>query len=154
MGARGGGITMDDIPRENQRGEDIVPLGGQESRPSKTPSPEISPSPPAAAPIPSSPSIPADQWITQDLPPSYQPRPLSTYAQLTEEAGRGKPRRWMIALSILLVVAVIGAGIFSVLRMSSGNKTSGKPNCGTGTPCQVANAYLIAYSAGNYEAMY
>src|SRR5690348_13040063 len=112
MGARGGGCTMDDTPRENQKGEGIVPLGGLESRPSNTPSPEISPSPPAASPMPSSASIPADQWITQDLPPSYQPRPLSNYAELTEEAGPGKPRRWMIALSILLVVAVIGAGIF------------------------------------------
>ncbi|MGZ6373506.1 MAG: penicillin-binding transpeptidase domain-containing protein [Ktedonobacterales bacterium] len=145
---------MDDTPRENHKREGIVPLGGLESRPSNTPSPEISPSPPAASPIPSSASIPADQWITQDLPPSYQSRPLSNYAELTEEAGPSKPRRWMIALGILLVVAVIGAGIFSVLRMSSGNKTSGQLNCGTGTPCQVANAYLTAYSAGNYEAVY
>ena len=139
---------------EHDKEEDIGSIGGQQPDSSQIPpTPETAPSPPAAFPAPSPSAIPPDQWITQDLPPSYQARPLSAYAEV-EDGGRRGPRPWVIALSILLAVSIVGAGLFTVLRMSSGNTTSGKTACATGSACQIANAYLTAYSAGNYEAMY
>lgn len=145
---------MGNIPPDNQSEEDTAPLGGQEPDSSQALTPWTNPSLPAAFPTLSPSTVPSDQWITQDLPPGYHLPPVPTDAELARAGERRMPPPWMIALSILLAVAVIGAGLFSVLRTSSGKKTSTQPGCETGTPCQVANAYLTAYSAGDYEAMY
>lgn len=135
---------MDDARQEHQGEEDAASLGEQAPQSDQASSLET---PPSA-------SIPADQWITQDLPPSYQSRPLSSYAEVVEGTRRRKLPPWAIALSVLLVVAVIGAGVFSLVRIASGNHTIQQPECAKGTPCQIANAYLTAYSAGKYEAMF
>lgn len=145
---------MDNTSWEHQKEEDTAPPGGPQLDASQTPTPGAEPPPPAAVPMHSPSTVPPDQWITQDLPPSYQARPLPAYAEVVDAGGRRGPRPWVIGLSILLAVSIVGAGLFSVLHMSLGNSTSGKPACATGTPCQVANAYLTAYSAGNYEGMY
>lgn len=89
---------------------------------------------------------------TQILPPGYVPPPLPRLPDFADDAKRA--RRWLIAtICALLVVAIVGGG---VLAHSLSGQTSRKPTpaCATGTPCQVVNAYLAAYSGGKFEAMY
>ncbi len=145
---------MDNIPPDNQSEDDTAPLGGRQPDSSQALSPRTNPSLPAAYPAPDPSMIPPEQWITQDLPPSYQPSPLPSDAQLARAGRRSMPPSWVIALSFLLVVAIIAACLFSVFRPSLGKNTAHQSDCATGTPCQVGSAYLTAYSAGNYEAMY
>lgn len=137
---------------EHQPEEDTASQGERPSSSGATP--ESDAFPPAASPTPAPSTVSPDQWITQDLPPSYQPRPLPSDADQARVGERGKPRPWVIALSSVLVVAVIGTGLFSLLHGFTGNKKGGPSGCVSGTPCQVGNAYLTAYSASNYEAMY
>ncbi len=61
----------------------------------------------------------------------------------------------VIALSVLIVLGVIGALLIAPLRNFLA--TSSVPvigGCGSGSACQAATAYLADYGSGNYEAMY
>jgi penicillin-binding protein 2 len=82
--------------------------------------------------------------ITLDLPPSRQP-------------GQGRNLIRWLAVG-LIVVAVAIPGILLLTRGGQGSSTTGNtlpPGCAVqGSPCQVAQAYLAAYTAGKYEDTY
>ncbi|MDE3231092.1 MAG: hypothetical protein KGO05_14535, partial [Chloroflexota bacterium] len=63
---------------------------------------------------------------------------------------------WAYALITVLVVAIIGGLAYAIagstlLRNQGVNDIN---SCGDGSACQVANAYLAAYTGGHYPAMY
>lgn len=100
---------------------------------------------------------------TRDLPPEALGR-LNQKAPpqraITRRQGqRLRQRRaplWAYALMTLLVVAIIGGLAYAIagptlLHNQGVNDING---CGNGSPCQVANAYLAAYTGGHYPAMY
>lgn len=99
--------------------------------------------------------VPQQALDTQDLPPDYSPPPLPRLPAF--DGGRKSSRRPLIvALCALLALAVVAGGVISVLARSgpTAHTTAPKPGCETGTPCQVANAFLAAYTGADYEAMY
>jgi penicillin-binding protein 2 len=83
--------------------------------------------------------------ITLDLPPSRQPW-----------QGRNLTR-WLAVGLVLLSLAIAIPGIL-LTRGGQGRTTTGTPpppGCEVqGSPCQVAQAYLAAYTAGKYEDTY
>lgn len=96
-----------------------------------------------------------DEWITQDLPADYQQRPLPpNVATLGMRRGGLTRRPWIVVLSVLLVVAVIGTALAAVHNLPGRQSTNGINGCASGSACDVGNAYLLDYSAGKYEAMY
>jgi penicillin-binding protein 2 len=98
--------------------------------------------------------VASDEPPTQELPPELRPSALPPPAPLPSPAGR-KRNPAVVALSLLLVAAVIAGGLTFALRSRpSTPSTSTRPGCETGTPCQVADDYLLAYTGGKYEAMY
>ncbi len=101
-------------------------------------------------------SVPQDDWITQDLPPELARKPLPKKLPRELGAARRSRRPLIIAISAVLVVAVVAGGIaFAVRGMQTGTPGKpGGPNCGSNTPCKVAQDYLAAYTGGNYEQMY
>lgn len=99
-------------------------------------------------------SMPAEDWITQNLPPDYQPPALSR-RQLEQLGKPPKSRRpWVIALSILLVIVVISGATLALLHQLQVSSSQHNPACAGNTPCGVANAYLADYTGGKYEALY
>src|SRR5689334_14992411 len=105
-------------------------------------------------------SVPPEDWITQSLPPGYQPPPLPRNIEklATRRLQPGRGRGWMIALSAVLALVVAATTVFYVVRNPPrlGGSSSAPPqaNCQLGTACASANAYLVAYSGGDYEKMY
>lgn len=70
--------------------------------------------------------------------------------------GRRRPPLWAYALTTALVVAIVAGVAYAMVgptvRHNIGvNDING---CGSGSPCQVANDYLAAYTGGKYQAMY
>ena len=87
---------------------------------------------------------------TQALPPDFVLpfRPAPTAA-----ADQNHHRLLLIVTSILLVALVI-SGTFFAFR-TPGGASSTLSNCTSpNTPCQVAIAYLVAYTGGKYDDLY
>lgn len=66
-------------------------------------------------------------------------------------------RPWVVALSALLIVAVLGGGLYVGLRARGGGSSPAIAGCASdsaNTPCTVANAYLLAYTGMQLEQMY
>ena len=105
-------------------------------------------------------SAPPEDWITQSLPPGYQPPPLPrNFDKLaTRRLGQGGGRRWMVALSAVLALVVAATTVFYIVRnpprLGGSSSTPRQANCQPGTACAAANAFLTAYSGGDYEKMY
>lgn len=96
-----------------------------------------------------------DEWLTQALPAGYTPPAAPEPPRIRRPRGSYR-KPLTIAISLLLLVAVLaGGGLYYANRPKAGH-TSGKPSagCATNTPCRVANDYLAAFTGGNYEAMY
>lgn len=88
--------------------------------------------------------------LTRDLPPELINRPAPRMPT-TRRPG------FIIAVSIVALVAVLGTTLFVALRgQGSGVLGTGPAftGCGDNTPCQMANAYLADYIAGRYDQMY
>ena len=73
----------------------------------------------------------------------------------TAAPRRGK-RFWAYVLTTVLVVAIVAGAAYLIVgpatRQNAGvNDIYG---CASGSPCQVANSYLAAYTGGQYTAMY
>lgn len=100
--------------------------------------------------------VPPEALETQDLPPGYAPPPLPAHLPDFDGDGPRRSRRPLIVtVSVLLVLAVVAGSVFALARARQTTHTPApKPGCATGTPCQVADAFLAAYSGGNYETMY
>lgn len=105
-------------------------------------------------------TAPPEDWITQSLPPGYQPPPLPrNFDKLaTRRLGQGGGRRWMVALSAVLALVVAATTVFYIVRnpprLGGSSSTPRQANCQPGTACAAANAFLTAYSGGDYEKMY
>lgn len=120
---------------------------GEKSAAAAQPVTPVGPSGSAAPPKPVpgagagvSPATSVDPDTTQVLPARLRPRP-----------PRRPPRGRALALIALAVVAIVG----SVLYLRPGTSTSGSGGCDEpGSPCQVATAYLAAFTTGKYDAMY
>jgi cell division protein FtsI/penicillin-binding protein 2 len=112
-------------------------VGGSADSPGKT---RASASPSGAPPIWSTPVVPD---ITLDLPPGQQP---------------GRDRNFMRWLAVGLVLVSLAIAIPGVLAVRGGGSTTASqlpPGCEVAdSPCQVAQAYLTAYTAGKYDATY
>ncbi|HET9111012.1 MAG TPA: penicillin-binding transpeptidase domain-containing protein [Ktedonobacterales bacterium] len=69
--------------------------------------------------------------------------------------GWRRPPLWAYLLTTALVVAIVAGAAYAIIgpnRQTSGvNDING---CASGSPCQVANSYLAAYTGGKYAAMY
>lgn len=105
-------------------------------------------------------SVPPEDWITQSLPPGYQPPPLPRNIDklATRRLSPGRGRRWMVALGAVLALVVAATTVFYVVRnpprLGGSSSSAPQANCQAGTPCAAANAFLTAYSGGDYEKMY
>ena len=91
-----------------------------------------------------------NEELTRDLPPELINRPAPRIPT-TRRPG------FVVAISIVALVAVLGATLFVALRgRGSGVLGTGPAfeGCGDSTPCQMANAYLADYIAGRYDQMY
>ncbi|HEX5440649.1 MAG TPA: penicillin-binding transpeptidase domain-containing protein, partial [Ktedonobacterales bacterium] len=87
--------------------------------------------------------------LTRDLPPEMVNRPLPRIPTARRPG-------FIVVVSIVALVAVLGATLFVALRgRGSGILGSGPAftGCGDSTPCQMANAYLADYIAGRYDQM-
>lgn len=100
---------------------------------------------------------------TRELPPEAiaRMRQKAPPQRATFGAGGGKQRRlrpplWAYLVTTALVVAIVAGVAYAIVgpvvgRNAGVNDITG---CGNGSPCQVADAYLAAYSGGKYSAMY
>ncbi|HLZ22201.1 MAG TPA: penicillin-binding transpeptidase domain-containing protein [Ktedonobacterales bacterium] len=89
---------------------------------------------------------------TAALPPGYYPSPDVKLPSDTKPGSRRRPI--IVALSLLLALIVATVGLLNVLRPYKAPPPSRSTTCASGTPCQIADEYLAAYSGGDYEAMY
>ncbi len=66
------------------------------------------------------------------------------------------PRRplWILALTFVLIMALVAGGLVFALRGSGGTSGKGPHGCASNTPCGVADAYLLAYTGFKFEQMY
>lgn len=79
----------------------------------------------------------------------------ATAARTASKRPRNGARVWVYILTTVLVVALVGGGAYALIQSSRESGSSTTPSgCGTGTPCQVANAYLAAFTGGKYQAVY
>jgi penicillin-binding protein 2 len=92
---------------------------------------------------------PAPQRPTP-LRPSVVARPLRD----ARRPARDKPRIWAYLLTTLIIVGLIAGGAYTLLRASGASSGSGPHGCGSGTPCQAANAYIAAFTGAKYQALY
>ncbi|MGH2515769.1 MAG: NTF2-like N-terminal transpeptidase domain-containing protein, partial [Ktedonobacterales bacterium] len=89
---------------------------------------------------------------TEMLPLDY--RPPSNIKLPFDERPASRRRPFLVAVSLLLAFAVATLGLLAVLRPGQPSAPTKPTSCASGTPCQVADDYLAAYSGGDYEAMY
>ena len=70
--------------------------------------------------------------------------------------GRRGPPFWAYILTTALVVAVVAGAAYAIIgpSISRNAAINDFTGCSTGSPCQVANAYLAAYTGARYSAMY
>lgn len=81
-------------------------------------------------------------------------RPIPAIRSAPAPKQDGRPA-WVYALTAILVVAIVAAGSYALLQSLKGHGSSTNPSgCGTGTPCQVANAYIAAFTGARYDEMY
>ncbi|MFI5274398.1 MAG: penicillin-binding transpeptidase domain-containing protein [Ktedonobacterales bacterium] len=111
-------------------------------------------------PAPWSDSDPADaetppEERTVRMPPEYQPQRLPPLPRLPASGPGGSGRRrGVIALSTVLIAAVVLGSLAYALH-GRGAATGGTPTaCASATACGVANAYLLAYTGFHFEQMY
>ena len=112
--------------------------------------------PNAAAPGFGEARVPLEALQTQDLPPGYSPPPLPARLPSMSGDGQKRLRRPLVAaVSVLLVLTIAAGGVLAYARTRTLQPAAvSKPACATGTPCQVTDAFLAAFSGGKYEAMY
>jgi penicillin-binding protein 2 len=108
------------------------------------------------------PVIPPDDG-TVELPPEVMAaiaakpapqRPSPVTRSATKQLRSGPPI-WAYLLTALLIVGLVAGGAYALIQSSQG---AGAPpsskDCGNGTPCQVANAYIAAFTGEKYQAIY
>jgi penicillin-binding protein 2 len=90
-------------------------------------------------------SAPVDPDITLDLPPS-------------EHVGQGRRiTRWLAVGLVLVALAIAIPGVLLTRGSGASSTTTATlpPGCEIqGSPCQMAQAYMTAYTAGKYDAAY
>lgn len=92
---------------------------------------------------------------TEDLPPQYRPGWLGQPARSIRPEGAPRPRGpWIVGISVLLVAAIVLGGLYVSSRVSPRSGIGQILGCGDGSPCQVADAYLTAFTGGKYEDLY
>jgi penicillin-binding protein 2 len=86
------------------------------------------------------------ELLPEQLPP---PRPVRVL-------GAGDSRRplWIIGLSAVLIVAVLGGLVYTLYGRGGSSSGNGPHGCASNTPCAVADAYLLAYTGFHFEQMY
>ncbi len=85
-------------------------------------------------------------------PAPQRPAPVSRSAP--GRARRGA-QGWAYALTAVLVVALVAGGAYALIQTSRRpGAPTGPSGCGNGTPCQVANAYVAAFTGEKYQALY
>jgi len=103
------------------------------------------------------PEQPAEQ--TRAMSPDQIGALLRQPVHVVEPSGgerRRGARPWLVALSALLIVAVLAGGLYVGLRGRTGasSAVTGCASSGSNTPCAVANAYLLAYTGLQFEQLY
>jgi penicillin-binding protein 2 len=144
-------------------GSDLPPLDptlGQTPNPSGSPSVPAGDAPKERPPVlryvPTNPPLataPPEEEITQDLPPEG-PLP-DIFGGRSVELSPQARRLSIIATSIVVIVSLILGAVY--LPWRDWLKNSPLPivgGCADGSPCAAGNAYLDAYSGGDYETMY
>lgn len=138
-----------------------------DAHPEDEPTREMPPASASAGQAPERGLVPIGAWkdeATVDLPPEAIAR-LSQKAPPQRAIPRSRPalasgRRtipwWAYVLTTALVVAIVAGATYAIIgpaaRQNAGvNDING---CDSGSPCQVANAYLAAYTGGKYGTMY
>jgi penicillin-binding protein 2 len=86
--------------------------------------------------------------------PVVAPRRAPVVAQRLKSNQRSGPSGWAYALTTLLIIGLIGGGAYVLTRGASSSSNVGPKGCGADTPCQVANAYIAAFTGEKYQAMY
>ncbi len=95
--------------------------------------------------------------LGQKAPPQRAtPRRSPAPKPATNAGGRRLPSFVAYLLTTALVVAVVAAAAYAIIGPAVAKKAAINDftGCSTGSPCQVANAYLAAYTGGKYSAMY
>ena len=83
------------------------------------------------------------------------PQRPSQVARNAPKRARSGPPPWAYILTTLLVVALVAGGAYALIQSTRGPGSPTSPSgCGNGTPCQVANAYIAAFTGGKYQALY
>jgi penicillin-binding protein 2 len=121
---------------------DTEPMGGGEPFPRRANAP--------AGTAASGESLPLDESYTAPLPPEYLQRPLPAKVPKPPRQGANPG---VVALSVVLVLAVIGGSLYFVVR-NGARSTPPPPACGPSGACAVATEYLNAYAGFNFEGMY
>lgn len=79
-------------------------------------------------------------------------------APVTRRVGPSKrrgPPFWAYILTTGLVVALVAGGAYALIQSTRGpGSPTSRNGCGNGTPCQVANAYIAAFTGKKYQALY
>ncbi len=126
--------------------------------------------PPPAAPVPAGPRTGGYAGFTDYGPPShYSPQPPSDYPGTRgwTPSGSGRPpyapprrgerpllSRLAIVLVILLVLAAIGTGVYSLTRShGSAGAASGKPGGSSSSPSAAGDTVLRPIGAEGYDAL-
>lgn len=94
---------------------------------------------------------------TTELTPEMQARIANEPLPKAQPLPGERRSRRLVIVSIVALVAVLGATLFVALRGQGSGVLGTGPDftgCGDNTPCQMANAYLANYIAGRYDQMY
>lgn len=92
---------------------------------------------------------------TMRMPPDLLPDRLPPVRPV-RVVDANSPRRplWIVALTFVLIMAVVAGVLVYALRGHGGTSGNGPHGCASNTPCGVADAYLLAYTGFHFEQMY
>jgi penicillin-binding protein 2 len=69
-------------------------------------------------------------------------------------SGKGAPF-WVYALTTLVVIGLLAGATYALIQSNRPSSSPTTPRgCGGGTACQVANAYIAAFTGEKYDALY
>ncbi|MBF6591794.1 MAG: hypothetical protein IVW57_14900, partial [Ktedonobacterales bacterium] len=137
-------------PEDQDTTNALPPLGSDsgEARPPAGGRPR-SGGPPGLPPLGSD----TDPFTTREMSPGLFP---SYEVRRPPRPRPPRPSRapWLIAVSVVALIAVVFGVLYTSSRVAPKSGIGRILGCGDGSPCQAADAYLKAYTSGNYEAMY